>query len=359
MMKRILSLMVCAAMILGGLAVSCEKDEITETPDDSGTTAPDNGTTPDDGTDNDGSGNPGDDTDNTGDNTGDNTDDSTDDNAGDNTDNDDTDHTPGDDGDGADSGDNPGDDGNNDNPGDGNEGADAPEDGTPEHETVPNLSFDDWNETAGYWSPNAEGAETVWDSANKASSLFRIIPTSCESDHLAVEGEGKHAAKLESKNFLGILAAGNLYTGQFVELSGLGAALNWGYPFSSRPVALKGYYDYRPAVVDHAKDPYTEEEGQPDKGQIQIFLTDWTEPFRVDTSNSVFVDFGDSHILARGVMELDGTENYTPFTLNLEYRDTETTPTYIVITCAASRYGDYFTGGTGSTLYVDEFELVY
>ena len=34
-------------------------------------------------------------------------------------------------------------------------------------------------------------------------------------------------------------------------------------------------------------------------------------------------------------------------------------PTYIVISAAASRYGDYFTGGRGSTLYVDEFEFIY
>ena len=31
----------------------------------------------------------------------------------------------------------------------------------------------------------------------------------------------------------------------------------------------------------------------------------------------------------------------------------------VVLSCAASRYGDYFTGGLGSTLYVDEFELIY
>ena len=30
----------------------------------------------------------------------------------------------------------------------------------------------------------------------------------------------------------------------------------------------------------------------------------------------------------------------------------------MVISCA-SRYGNYFTGGVGSLLYVDEFELVY
>jgi hypothetical protein len=31
----------------------------------------------------------------------------------------------------------------------------------------------------------------------------------------------------------------------------------------------------------------------------------------------------------------------------------------LVISCAASAYGDYFTGSTGSVMYVDDFEFVY
>ena len=42
----------------------------------------------------------------------------------------------------------------------------------------------------------------------------------------------------------------------------------------------------------------------------------------------------------------------------LVYRN-DRTPKYIVIVGAASRYGDYFTGGKGSVLKLDEFELVY
>ena len=35
------------------------------------------------------------------------------------------------------------------------------------------------------------------------------------------------------------------------------------------------------------------------------------------------------------------------------------TPKYIVLVAAASKYGDYFSGGVGRVLYVDEFSLVY
>ena len=50
---------------------------------------------------------------------------------------------------------------------------------------------------------------------------------------------------------------------------------------------------------------------------------------------------------------------YTPFTLELEYRDTDRIPTYIVVVASASKYGDYFTGGDGSVLFLDDFTLEY
>ena len=45
--------------------------------------------------------------------------------------------------------------------------------------------------------------------------------------------------------------------------------------------------------------------------------------------------------------------------LKLEYRATNRKPTYIVLVCSASKYGDFFTGASGSVLYVDEFSLEY
>ncbi len=234
---------------------------------------------------------------------------------------------------------------------------------TEDEQTVPNLDFDTWYDVGSYWSPNTDGDNIIWDTANKGSSTLNVIPTSREEENLAVSGEGKYAAKMESKVVNAVVlkkfAAGNIYTGQFNKISGLGADLYWGYAFTSRPVGLHGWYDYTPVAIDYADDPYTDLKGTTDVGSIQIFLTDWDSPFEINTSNSVFVDFTADYIIARGVLYLDQTDGYTEFTLPLEYYDTSRTPTYIVISCAASAYGDYFTGGVGSTLYVDEFSLVY
>ena len=107
-----------------------------------------------------------------------------------------------------------------------------------------------------------------------------------------------------------------------------------------------------------------------DNCHIQIFLTDWTGMFRInaytDFSKSRYVDFNADYILAHGEMitdnnttdDADTNSGYLQFTIPLKYRSLKD-PSFIVVSGAASRYGDYFTGGEGSTLYLDELELIY
>lgn len=236
-----------------------------------------------------------------------------------------------------------------------------------------NMNLDSWYADGSAWYPNATSSETdwVWDTANGGTKSLNVYPTNPESSIVAVSGEGKQAAKMVSQYASVKFAAGNIYTGKFasVNLAEMGAELDWGIPFDSRPLALKGWLRYEPAIVDQdVTAGYEFMKGQPDIGQVQVFLTDWTEPFRIKAyaSGARFVDFESDYIIAHGEVLTNentvqkGAENngYIPFVIPLEYR-TLTQPTYIVISAAASRYGDYFTGGRGSTLYVDELEFVY
>lgn len=234
---------------------------------------------------------------------------------------------------------------------------------TETEDVLHNMGFDQWYMDGKAPMPNASADYMIWDSANPGSASFNIVPTTQETSHLAVTGENKSAAKLTtlSAPIVG-LAAGNIYTGRFEGTVGgiipSGAALDWGVPFSSRPLALKGFYDYRPKTVN--KGSYNDMSGKTDIGQIQIMLTDWDQPSRIDTSAGTFVDVeNDGHIIAYASLDLGQTDGYQPFTLELEYRDRTRTPKYIVIVAAASKYGDYFTGGVDSTLYLDEFSFVY
>ena len=227
--------------------------------------------------------------------------------------------------------------------------------------TIPNMNFDSWYQEDSAWYPNSDSGNFYWDSANGGTKTLKIYPTT-PAEPENVYG-GANAAKLESKEAMLVgLAAGNIYTGKFIKavmsLTDPGAELDWGVPFTSRPLALTGYFKYSPVMVN--KGDHNSMSGKMDIGQIQIMLTDWDAPFRVSTASGKFVDpKTDQGIIAYGTLDLNSTSSYEQFTIELDYRDLTRIPKYIVIVAAASKYGDYFTGGVGSTLYLDEFEFVY
>lgn len=235
-------------------------------------------------------------------------------------------------------------------------------------ETLHNMSFDYWWMDKDAPMPNLSSEYHVWDSANPGTASFGITPTVSEEQHLAKAGDGKKAAKLVSQkaSLLGgivkTFAAGNLYTGSFVKAvitPQQGAELDWGVQFTARPVALKGYFDYLPNIINEGN--HNNMSGKSDICQIQVMLTDWDAPRHINTSTSDFVNPDtDEGIIAYGCMECgQSTNGYKKFTIKLDYRSTVRKPKHIVIVAAASKYGDYFTGGDGSTLYLDEFEFVY
>ncbi len=223
-----------------------------------------------------------------------------------------------------------------------------------------NLSFDNWYMDGKAWMPNENSGMKIWDTANPGSAGLGIVPTLPE-ENVVVKGK---AVKMETliTNILGIkkLAAGNIYTGQFDKLAGLGAELDWGVPFGARPLALRGYYRYEPVTVDVAEDKdYKHMLGKTDECQIQIFLAEWDKPFHVNSSKKEFVDKDDKSIIAFSEFCSSETDSeYKKFTMPIVYND-DRIPTYIIISGCASHYGNYFVGGVGSVLYIDEFELVY
>ena len=228
--------------------------------------------------------------------------------------------------------------------------------------TIPNMGFDLWYKSGEIWYPNENSSNFYWDTANGGSDAVGVYPTNPEYEH---KKGGDAAAKLESKDVALVgLAAGNIYSGKFVKantsLTDPGAELDWGVKFSSRPLALKGYVDYKPGIVNKYKAPHTSMNGKQDIGSIHVFITDWSSPFRISTSSGKFVDFdNDTGIIAHGSADFNQTSGYIEFLIPLTYRNTTRIPNYVVIAASASKYGDYFTGSTSSVMYVDEFSFVY
>lgn len=231
---------------------------------------------------------------------------------------------------------------------------------TEEAAQLPNFSFDNWYKDGKNWYANADmGDNYFWDSGNKgANTLSEVNPTSPE-ETFVVSGK---AVRMESKYVILAFAGGNIYSGSFGSVSGLGASINFGRPYTSRPSALHGWYSYAPKAIDKVKAPYEDLKGTMDVGKIYVALTDWSSPFNVNTNTGTFfVPDEDPAVIAYGELEIPENSNgeYKEFTINLEYRDLERRPTHVLVVATASKYADYFTGGVGSVMYIDEFEFLF
>ncbi|MGL5563318.1 MAG: PCMD domain-containing protein, partial [Tannerellaceae bacterium] len=227
-----------------------------------------------------------------------------------------------------------------------------------------NGNFDNWHKVGNVWNPWAEGAQSFWDTGNKGSTTMPGAESNTMPTSETVSGYGQ-AAKLESKfvgiGTLGKFAAGNLFVGEFKRVDGTNGVLDFGRPFTAKPTQLKGYYKYTSKPINYFdKELFSNLSGVPDTCSIYMALGDWDSPIEIRTkpSDRKIFDPNDPKIIAYAEhFSGTSTETYQPFTLNLEYRATNRTPKYIIIVCSASRYGDYFTGGAGSTLWIDNFEF--
>lgn len=226
---------------------------------------------------------------------------------------------------------------------------------------LPNFNFDTWTEDGHF--PNADrNSSYFWDSGNEGAKIMSKYPTSQETAHVVSGSAAKLASQFVGLGSLGQFAGGNIYSGAFVKLEGMnGAEIDFGRSYTSRPTALHGWYDYVPVPIDYVKAPYSDLKGTMDFCQIYVALTDWTGPFRVNNADGTLFSPDDPSVIAYGTLEDNvGTGGeYKEFTIELEYRDTERKPTYVLIVATASKYADYFTGGNGSVLYIDEFEFLF
>lgn len=228
---------------------------------------------------------------------------------------------------------------------------------------LPNSGFDEWWQDEKVWNPWAQNSTSYWDTGNKGATTLgqsNSVPTT-----ETVSGYG-YAAKLETK-FVGIgavgkLAAGNLFSGSYVKTDGTNGILHFGREFAQHPTKLKGYLKYNCATISHSNTTMKSLIGQPDTCTIWVALADWDSPFEIRTNpnNRQLFDENDPHVIAYGRLQSGETiSEFTPFEVEFNYRDTKRIPKYIVVVASASKYGDFFTGGNGSVLIVDDFELEY
>ncbi|HIZ87894.1 MAG TPA: PCMD domain-containing protein [Candidatus Coprenecus pullistercoris] len=232
---------------------------------------------------------------------------------------------------------------------------------------MPNMGFDEWTSVDECWYPNPDMESGYWwDSGNPganvvAALLGSVNPTSPEESFVAVSGEGKKAAMMETVMVFGIkMAGGNVFSGQFLDVTGMNARVQFGRPFTTRPLTLNGYYSYAPVAIDRTDAAHGHMRGRIDRCHIFVYVTDWEAPYVVDTGAGIYLDVDDPHVIGYGeLIDSTGTDGeYREFSIDIKYRS-HRKPTYCAVVAVASQYADYFTGGVGSRMYVDEFSFGY
>ncbi len=221
-------------------------------------------------------------------------------------------------------------------------------------------SFDNWHQDGKLWNPWATGGTSFWDTGNRGATTISDSNSTPTSD--TSNGSGQ-AALLESKYLVLKFAAGNIFTGSYLKTVGTNGVLSFGQPFTAFPSKLRVNYKYTSVTIDKVgDDDYQHLKGRPDSCHIYIALTDWDEPREIRTrpSERQLFDKNDSHVIAYAeLIKGESVSNYQQVDLPLEYRYANRTPKYIVVVASASKYGDFFTGGAGSKLWIDNFELIY
>ena len=262
----------------------------------------------------------------------------------------------------------------------------------------PNASFEYVSKVTGnnyykFYDPNCgveEGMKMFWGSGNgegpdgvNGSANMNIVITDVDT---STKIDGNQSVVAQTSSMVGMLAAGNLFAGQFVGLVGTsGGIVNFGRPWTSRPTAMRIWCKYETGLINIlnnnnlgvSKSDY-------DRAQVKVAIGTWDykkyggskeSPVQINTTDeSTFVDYytdpstianGDviiykeGYSINKGELITADTTGWIEYVIPLEYHNLNAYPTHIVVSCAASQFGDYFTGYDKTKLWIDAVELIY
>lgn len=243
----------------------------------------------------------------------------------------------------------------------------------------------------------------IWASGNSGYAIVNIGKTPQDYPTVSIDGgvAGK-GIRLQTKSTGGFgetvkmpIAAGNLFLGSFDVNSAVAKPLQatkFGLPFGKKPLRFKGSYNYKPGT-----EPFKAKDlkgnaiiipGQEDSGDIYAVLyeAEGLEGNALDGNNVLT----SRNIVAMARVDVINTDGFVTFDEEFLYR--EKTPAMIqwppfilnrdasddrdgvfrafdpqklknyeynlAVVFTSSKYGAYFAGSVGSTLCVDEVEVI-
>jgi hypothetical protein len=259
-----------------------------------------------------------------------------------------------------------------------------------------NAGFEEWSSikaASGYdlLQPWGEGKTPYWGTGNQGATTVGA------SNSTYLDEGGRRFANLKSKYIIVKFAAGNIFTGDYLETDGTNGVLSFGRPFTSFPTKMRFDYRYKTSTITKTggswKEPwgkYISREmyesliGKNDTCCVYIALGDWEPqeytyqygekkgqtidvPYLIRTRPSALnlMDKNDPHLIAYGELSKgedvpdSNLSSWVTETIDINYRVTDRQPKYIIVVASSSKYGDYFTGGEESLLQIDNLELLY
>ncbi len=242
--------------------------------------------------------------------------------------------------------------------------------------STPQLSNNDfnlWYKTASdYYEPGADASSTIWGTGNPGTQLIgslATIPEDLGDGNLAVHMETLDNGKLAG-TFGAPISAGSLFTGVFnsdnLDVSDPEAALDLGTPFVGRPKKVRFKYSYLPG------DENTDKKGNVlnynDACDIYAFLevkigdksqrlaTAW---FRSDKNQTDLIT--QEMVFYYGELSDTMPEYMFPEDESFVGEDSVSIilPTHIIFVATSSYDGGNFAGAIGSTLILDDVEMLY
>jgi len=234
------------------------------------------------------------------------------------------------------------------------------------HKQIQNAGFENWFTNVGmngksYTEIGNSAIESLWATANMGTSMYTVYCTQpyYETENTLAEIKtGQTGLTAETSTIP--ITAGTLFTGRF-DISGAIAnptdpkkATDFGIPFRHKPTALKVQYKYQAgekyiqATLNSPTNIFggftvTEIEGE-DKCSIYAILEKRNDTNVIE--------------IARAQLDSGTTPDIlTEFTIPFNYTSTEN-PTHITIVFTSSIDGDLWRGAVGSTLIVDNLQLV-
>lgn len=225
---------------------------------------------------------------------------------------------------------------------------------------IANMGLDEWALNGKTWYANSVAASSIdqgfWGTGNEGVTSPMAGGNDSNTSPTTDVQSGAQAASIKTISVpIVSLAAGSLFTGYF-QLT-IATPLNspkFSRPYIGRPTKLKFWYKYDPKIIEVVRNGAPAKVGDVDQCMVYMYLGDWdgellSSELKKDKTRGV-IAYGE-------FVTNKKVDTYTQQTIEMQYYDVNRPVKKIIIVATSSIYGDFYTGGIGSTLLLDNLEF--